>query len=439
MCDSNALRHNSILAALLVVVLLVTSCAAPPEPTAAPATATLAMQIEAAERETPAPTPDQSGPKTLTLWHRWPESQAATVRALLDDYQNSRPDVIVEMAYQGDLYAAMETAKEAGNAPDIVALSGDRIAEFVGSDLIAPLDAYIDPIWLEDTYLSTALGALRLNGKLWGLPVDVQTVTFIYNQDVIRDEELSAQTSELLANARKYQSAHDGIWYLVYPARDDVYFAAPWFYGAGAWYAREDGSVGLNTPAGEAAAAFLSSLREIMPPDMDYTSADALFKAGRAAVIVNGFWYLPELEAAGIPYGLQIMPVVSSSGKPARPLVSVDGLMLGSSLRHVDAAVRVMAYLTNAESELQLTRKHDIVPANQMAIERAGDEGMTLITHFAHQAELGEPLPTTPYWMAAWVPVKSLLESLWEGVPAGVALQRAQKEAEENIAQLSDG
>jgi len=437
MCNSNAMRRNSILAALLVMVWLVTSCAAPPEPTAAPATATLAMQIEEAERETPAPTPDQSGPKTLTLWHRWPEGQAATVRTLLDEYQNSRPDVTVEMEYQGDLYAAMEAAKEAGNAPDIVALSGDRITQFVGSDLIAPLDAYIDPIWLEDTYLSTALGALRLSGTLWGLPLDVQTVTFIYNQDIIKDEELSAQTSELLANAREYQAAHDGIWYLVYPAQDDVYFAAPWFYGAGAWYAREDGSVGLNTPAGEEAAAFFTSLREIMPPDIDYTSADALFKAGQAAVIVNGFWYLPELEAAGIPYGLQIMPVVSSSGKPARPLVSVEGLMLSPGLRHVDAAVRVMAYLTNAESELQLARKHNIVPANQMAIERAGDEGMTLITHFAHQAELGEPLPTTPYWTAAWVPVKSLLESLWEGVPAGVALQRAQEESEKNIAQLS--
>jgi arabinogalactan oligomer / maltooligosaccharide transport system substrate-binding protein len=318
-----------------------------------------------------------------------------------------------------------------------VALPGDQIARFVEAGLLSPLDDRVDATWLAETYLPTALDALRLGGSLWGLPLGVQTVTFIYNANLIGDEELSAQTSEILSRAREYQVAHDGIWYLVYPARDDVYFAAPWFYGAGAWYAREDGSVGLDTPAGAAAAAFLSSLREVMPADIDYTRADALFKSGQAAIIVNGSWYLPELEAAGISYGLQIMPVVSSSGQPARPLVSVDGLMLGSTSRYAETAAQVMAYLTNAESELQWARQHDVTPANRLAIQRAGDEGLGLIVHFAKQAELGQALPASPTWGATWAPVQTLLEELWAGEPAQAALEAAQREAEAYVATLA--
>ena len=418
-----------------LIVLLAAGCAGPME-TSEPSTPTVGVQPEAVVADTPTPAPEPVGPKTITIWHRWSERKAATVRELLDNYEISRPNVFVQMVYQADLYDALQAAHESDAAPDIVALPGDSIAEFVNAGLLASLDSHLDATWLAETYLSPSVEALRLDGALWGLPIGVQTVTFIYNMNLIRDEELAAQTSQILSKAREYQAAHHGVWYLVYPARDDVYFAAPWFYGAGAWYAREDGSVGLNTPAGDAAAAFLASLSEIMPPDIDYTMADALFKSKQAAIIVNGSWYLPELEAAGISYGLQIMPVVSSSGQPARPLVSVDGLMLCSESRYMETATQVMAYLTNAESELQLARDHDVVPANLLAIQRASDEGLALIVHFAKQAEVGQALPTTPYWGATWTPVQALLEALWEGEPAQDALDTAQRASEEYVATL---
>lgn len=438
MHDADVTRDRSVAVWVIALLVVLAGCAGPPETATAPAPAVSRALPDAVSADTPRPAAELAGPKTIRLWHRWPGGEATTIRSLLDDFEASRPDVQIEMMYQSDLAGALLAIGEMGESPDIVALPGDQISEFTRNGWLTPLDDYVDFAWLADTYLGTSVEALRSGGKLWGLPMAVQTVTFIYNLNLIGGEDLAAQTSELLARARQYQGTHDGIWYLAYPAKDDIYFAAPWFYGAGAWYAREDGSVGLNTPAGEAAAAFLSSLHEVMPLDIDYTLADTLFKSEQAAIIVNGPWYLSELEALNIPYGLQIMPVVSSSGQPARPLVSVDGLALGPAPRHAETAAQVMAYLTSAESQMQLARAHGLIPANQMAIRRAGDEGLVVIVHFAKQAELGQALPTTPYWDAAWSPVQSLLNALWNGEPVQPALERAQREAEALIDALAN-
>ncbi|MBC7241231.1 MAG: extracellular solute-binding protein [Anaerolineae bacterium] len=423
-------RHALVgIITLGVIIGLLTGCAGAP-PSAAPTPSPAAVpQSQALATPTPA------GPVTLTLWHRWPERFAASVRQLLDEFEQTA-GIRVEMTYQASLHEALNEARAAGRLPDVVAMPGDYLSLAVETGWLQPAEPLFDPAMLEETYLPAGLEALRYQGHLWGLPLNLHTQTFIYNMDLISEAELSADTAELVAKARQYQAAHPGIWYLVYPARNDVFFAAAWFYGAGAWYAREDGSVGLNTPPAVAAAEFIASLREIMPADIDLTKADALFKAGQAAITINGIWYLAELDAAGIRYGLQIMPVVSASGMPARPLVAADGLMITSQCQRPAEAARLIAYLTNAENALRLARGHSVVPANRLAVQRAGQEGLWIVAHYARQAELGQPLPATPYWPAVLPAVRDALEAIWEGQPPAEALQSAQTAAEQLIASL---
>lgn len=419
--------HTRIrLIVLMLVIGLSAGCAAPavsvPPPSPPPVPQSQALI-----------TPTPAGP--LTLWHRWPERFAASVRQLLDEFARVT-GVQVEMSYQASLYEALREAQAAGQLPDIVAMPGDYLALAVQNGWLQPADPLFDPIMLDETYLQAGLEALRYQGHLWGLPLNLHTQTFIYNLGLISEAELSADTGELVAKAQQYQSAHPGVWYLAYPARDDVYFAAAWFYGAGAWYAREDGRVGLNTPQAVSAAEFIASLREVMPADIDLTKADALFKAGQAAITINGIWYLAELDAAGIRYGLQIMPVVTSSGMPARPLVAADGLMITAQCRRPADAARLIAYLTNAESALRLARNHSTVPTNRLALQRAEQEGLWIVAHYARQAELGQPLPTTPYWPAVLPAVRDALDAVWAGQLPADALQAAQATAEKLVAEV---
>jgi len=421
------------LVAALILLIGMAGCAArePATPAPAPLVESEPQSLGAAPSQTPAALPPPAGPITLTVWHRWPAEEAETLRAILDDYQKSRPGLNVALAYQQD----MPGAPAANSRPDVLILPSDLIAESAAAGLIAPLDAYVDAGWLEENYSAPAVETLRCQGRLWGLPLHAQTLTFFYNQSLISDAELTAQTSQLLQRAGDYAAAHAGIGYLVYPALD-AYFAAPWFYGAGAWYGREDGTVGLDTPAGQQAAAFIASLRPIMPADVDYAKADALFKAGQAAITVNGPWYVDELVKAGVPYGLQIMPIVSSSGQPARPLVTTDGAMLAAGASDPVEAVRLIAYLAGSESQLRLARKHTMTPTNKIAVERARAEGLVVPAHFAQQADLGQAMPPAPVWGAALGPATHLLQALWDGRPPAEALQAAQAEAEKQMKAL---
>ena len=81
----------------------------------------------------------------------------------------------------------------------------------------------------------------------------------------------------------------------------------------------------LDTPQAVAAYRFIKSLRDehgVVPANCDYELADALFKSGRAAMIINGDWswadYLndPEIDAA-----VAVLPVVSCD----RPADAADG------------------------------------------------------------------------------------------------------------------
>lgn len=413
-----SVRFRVWIISIFLALLGLTGCAASPP---AAVTPTVAASVAAAA---PAMQPTSAGPITLTVWHRWSEEQAATLRSILDDYEKARPGVRVNLAFQPDRPGAPE------GRPDILILPSDLVAENITAGQIAPLDAYLDAAWLEENYIPAALDSLRQRGKLWGLPLNLQALTFFYNQRLISEAELPAQTSQIVERAGVYAAAHPGVSYLAYPARADAYFAAPWFYGAGAWYGREDGAVGLNTPAGQAAAAFIASLRQIMPADMDLAQADARFKAGQAAITISGSWYVSELEKAGIPYGLQIMPTVSSSRQPAHPLVTTDGALLAASAVQPVEAVRLIAYLAGSESELRLARKHRMTPANTVAVARAKDEGLSVIAHFAQQARLGQAMPATPIWGATLPPVTKMLQELWEGKAPAETLKTAQAEAE---------
>ena len=74
----------------------------------------------------------------------------------------------------------------------------------------------------------------------------------------------------------------------------------------------------------------------MIPGNCDYELADSLFKTGRAAMIINGDWswtdYLsnPEIDAA-----VTVLPIVSSTGLPMRPMIMPKGYSLNANTSSV--------------------------------------------------------------------------------------------------------
>lgn len=380
---------------------------------------------------TPPPTQAPPEPVTITVWHGWVGEHLAIAEQVFRNYEAAHLDVKVQLVSVPDMNNRLVTEIPNGAQVDVVAFGMDWIGRLAEAGVIAPLDDYgIGADFLRATYIGSAADAMIYKGKAWGLPEAVECLTWFYNKALIGEGDLPGDTDQLLVKAEQWNAEHPGKYFFVYSAHNDVYFSAPWWNAAGARMVGEDGSVGLDSPEGLAAAQFISQLPAIMPPQSDYVTARQLFETGNAAIIQNGPWYLSELEAAGIDYGLAMIPPLAASGQPGKPFLSGKALMLTPNSGHVDIAVDLMKYFTSAESQIAITKATRTIPANRAAVESAEIQAMPDVAHFARQAAQAVPLPTTPYMSALWEPVAKALEAMWTGAAGPQqAIRDAQVEA----------
>jgi maltose-binding protein MalE len=175
-----------------------------------------------------------------------------------------------------------------------------------------------------------------------------------------------------------------------------------------------------------------------MPAEIDYGIADTLFKEGKAPIIMNGPWYIADLDAAGINYGLKTLPAFSGTDTPGMPFVGVKCLMMTSNAadRGVDkAAANVMEYYTSAASQIKLAEANKMVPTSVEAAADPDVAGLAVLNAFGEQAALGKGMPSTPFMGAMWDPMAKGVECIWTGASdVKTCVDNIQSMAEENIA-----
>jgi len=435
-------RTHCILPILLALTLaLISACAKQPAPTPAPPTAVLTRPtpspaLTATPEPTQFPTPTDA-PKTptaaptvemawecpaasatLSLWHSWSDQELATIQVILDEYRQACPNVELQLQSRSDL-AEISRAELLGKAgPDIMTQRNRDIGRLAGSQMIVPLDSYLGPDRLTDDYVSVAVAGVSYQDQIYGVPASMETITMIYNKDLIREDELPVDTDDLLKKAAIWSSAHPESYFLVYNARNDAYFSAPWWQAAGVTIVDDQGHTTFRSDAGYAAGNFIHALRQVMPEEIDYYIADTLFKEGKAPMIINGPWYIAELETAGIDFGLRNLPVFSPTGVPAMPLVDVNCLVMtpNAEARNVTAAaVNVMRYLTGAAAQVALAAANGTVPTNQAAAHAPEVQALPVIAAFGAQSALGKPIPASPFMAALWDAIARGVECIWTG------------------------
>ena len=73
-----------------------------------------------------------------------------------------------------------------GNAPDIIALSPQDLAQYASRGALGPLDGYAGKGLHEDAYDKSVLDLGRVEGKLYGLPIAVSVQGLGYNQSALQ-------------------------------------------------------------------------------------------------------------------------------------------------------------------------------------------------------------------------------------------------------------
>jgi arabinogalactan oligomer/maltooligosaccharide transport system substrate-binding protein len=332
----------------------------------------------------------------VVLWHSWTGADGDALAAILTDFQERYPNLIVDtlfVAYD-ELPQIYADAVAAGGGPDLVFAPNWWLRDLVDSEAVQPLDNLVDPLLLE-RFWPAAVENLRVDGQLYGLPVNVDLVALYVNQGLIAPQAIPGTTDDWLALASKNPEAGAGLYTNLY----HLYWGIPAFGGG---LLNEDGVVVLDANPG--AADFLAWLQEMNETqgnfvDLDYGMLLDRFKKGEYPFFVDGPWAAAELrEVMGDDLVVTTLP--AGPAGPAQPWLSADGLLVNPSvgIDQQQRALLLADYVTNAESGQQWAQLGQRLPANRDT--ETGDD--PILNGFLKQAASAQSMPTSPEMDEVW-------------------------------------
>ena len=401
--------RNTILSLLVVVGVLLAACApaatptsppaptSPPPPTAVPPTAVPPTAV---------PEPELV---SFEIWTQEGESEGVYQKILegTNIYMAEHANVKITVVRKDTeaLREDFQTASLTPEVPELLWTVNDHAGPFTLADLIQPVDDLVDL----DKYVDSALAAVELDGKHWGVPIsNGNHLMLLFNKDLIA--EAPANTDEMIAMAKEVTA--DDVYGLVYN-QTEPFWMVPWLGGFGGKVFADDGKTPtLNTPEMIATLQFLHDIKftdGIVPPESDYNGADTLFKEGKAGMLINGDWSLGDYSTAlGDKLGVAAIPQVSATGQWPAPYTSGKFFMIAKDVEgaQLDAVLDFIDWATNRDNQLLFTREFKRLPALKEALDDPLITEDALLKGSAAQMVNGTPMPVVAEMRCNWDSMK---------------------------------
>ena len=144
--------------------------------------------------------------------------------------------------------------------------------------------------------------------------------------------------------------------------------------------------------------------KKVASPDADLSTADAVFMAGRAGMIINGDEALPGyLAKFGTDLGVTRLPQVPKNGSP-RPYTGgmYFALPAGVSAAKLEVAEGFIRLITSKAVQLDMAKKFRRLPALQDALKDAAITGDPLLKGMSDEMLLGIAPPDSPLLTCIW-------------------------------------
>lgn len=393
------------------------------KPTAAPAAAT---PTAAPKPTAPAATPTAAAKPAMapvsgsfTLWHGWTGAEEETLKATVADFQRANPNARVTLlAVPFDqLKNKFTTEASTGGGPELLIGPKDWIGELAQAKLITALDEVGKEILA--TLSPDAVEANRFQGKVWAFPESTEAVALWYNTDKVKTPPADEQA--LLKTGSECGLALNNGFYHFYG------FIA----GFGGQLFDANQKVILDQGGTVDALAWLRQAKQTpnVTVDQDGGKLDALFKDGKACLIINGPWATGDYAKALGKEKLAIAPpiTITKTGKKFAPFLGTKNVFLSANAKGESqkAALGFVGYLVSPEVQATFAAKAGHVPAARSV--RVDDK---IIQGFIAQTQSASKFPNDPEMGAVWTPAGDMLAKVAEGRAEPAA---AVKEATETI------
>lgn len=286
--------------------------------------------------------------------------QGAGIQWLFDEYERTHPNVRIQRTIidPGTLTTTLIGQAHANLLPDIAIIDNPDMPAFIATHKLHALDGSLKQWHLSNSYISGAREVTRgRDGKTYGLLIGTNTLAIVYNKAMFVAAGISRPPhtwAEFRADAKKLATRrHAAFTFGAGHGGCAAWQFNPWQWSAGGRDAD------LASPGNVRALAFWKSLvdsglakRNVVNQCQDDTAEK--FLKGRVAMMENGPWEFPRLNAAKFEWGIFPIPVPTER---ARLIVPLGGEVWTLPKTGHDRASRAAAdFLRWTQSTSVLTR-----------------------------------------------------------------------------------
>lgn len=288
-----------------------------------------------------APLLSYAAPTPVTLWDFLSGGDGVRWRAIIDSFNSGQNKIVVNattLTWGDPFYTKVHTAVVAGDTPDVMTYHLSHFPAGIKAGDLRPItEAELKQVGLSFRDFNPALMKRSLDisaaygkaGVIYGIPLDTHTSIIYYNKDLLKQAGLLGADGKptgftgidnFTAALQKIKDA-TGVLPLAMSSSNDPATVWRMFYTL---YSQQGGTLAAN---GQLTLDQLDSFgvtamqaigdwakNGLIPSNVDYPGAVALFTTGKAAMMFNGNWEVPTVydmsKKGTLPfnYGLMAFP-----------------------------------------------------------------------------------------------------------------------------------
>src|SRR4051795_10645461 len=311
------------------------------------------------------------------------KGSSASVKSLrVLDYYNNEPDktvytkvlnacgkadgvTIQREAVPGDtLIQKVLQQSSSKTLPDVLMLDNPDLQQIAATGALAPLDQFG---LSADGYIKGVVDASTYQGKLYGLQPITNTIGLFYNKDILSKAGVKPPTTweELKAAAKQLtQGKQYGVAFSAPANYEGTWQFLPFMWSNGG--DEKDIATQQTAQAVQVWVDMMNTDKSVSKSALNWTQADVndQFRAGKAAMMVNGPWQFPVLDAdKSLHYAVVKIPA-PAAGKPiVAPLGGETWTVPQTGNKDKQAkAAKIVSCLNTDQNQLSLAQQNQTIP-----------------------------------------------------------------------------
>lgn len=272
----------------------------------------------------------------------------------------------------------MKTYISMDDLPDLVFTGGYNLMDdALAAEAIVDLTPYFDADpEFAGRFFEDDIAYNSRDGKIYGMPVERQPITYFYNKDLFAKAGITAPAKtwdELMTQMEQLKSA--GITPVSMDTLDSAWLSSLWLNSMVGTFSTDSNTwMNQSMPKDYNSSDFIKAADMTQKMLLNYTTKDALggkyehgannFLNGSTAMIANGPWMISDFQAKGEDF-------VKNIGTALYPndgifSGSMPGYLVGSKDQvHADAAVEFLKFITGEEMQGKMAEMYSAIPANR--------------------------------------------------------------------------